>query len=115
MRVVAQKYEFSVVDDGVTWTLYDTVEGAATYAAVQADEPNYLEALLSKWGFEPADFEVQGCWELVPDWEALGYSSEGSMLADRAERARRRLLSEALGLSAKLEAPRGTPPGGGEA
>lgn len=102
MRVVAQKYEFSVVDDGVTWTLYDTVEGAATYAAVQAEEPNYLDALLEKWGFEPTDFEVEGYWELVPDWEALGYASEEAALEDRAERARRRLLSEARDLAAKL-------------
>lgn len=109
MRVVAQKYEFSVVEDGKTWTLYDTVEGAAVYTALRSREPNYLEALLEKWGYEPADFEVAGCWELEPDWEALGYASEASMLEDRAERARRRALTEARALAAKLAAPAGTP------
>lgn len=109
MRVVAQKYECVVVDDGTAWTLFDTVEGAAKYAAVKSEEPNYLDALLEKWGFEPADFEIGGYWELAPDWEALGYASEGALLEDRAARSRRRVISEASTLAAKLATSRGTP------
>lgn len=94
MRVVAQKYEYVAVDTGESWVLFDTVAQMASYTAVKSEEPNYLEALLAKWDYEEADFEITGFAELYPDWEALGYASGEAMAEDAVERRLRFTMAE---------------------
>lgn len=110
MRAVAQKYEIICLDCGNRWELYDSVGQVSRHTAFKSEEPNYLDALLEKWGFEPADLEVEDFYEIVPDWAALGYASEGAMLEDRGDRTREFLLASLERSKAELAAMSGGGP-----
>lgn len=76
MRVVAHMDRFVCFDAGDRWDLYDTVGQRIIDFALKESKPNFLTALVAKWGYERVDFEAD--YSIEPDLEALGLT-EGDL------------------------------------
>jgi len=94
MKVVAQKYQNVVIEKDDRWELYDIVLERILHTAFKKEEKNYLKAIVGKWGFDEADFEINSYSDLVADWESLGYDSEEQMKAEAETKSKEILLKE---------------------